>query len=403
MDKANSRKKILIVSHALELGGAERSLIGLLDAIDKEKYQVDLFLMRQEGELLRMIPDKVTLLPEISAYTVLARPMIEVLKERHLLLCAARMFGKIKASLYDKRHHYKDSGVALEYSHKYTCPFMPKIQPKEEYDVAISFLTPHYFVTKKVHARKKIAWIHTDYTNVPVNKKSESAMWGAYGTIVAISKAAATAFKKTFPNVKSNIIVMENILPQRFIEWQAKEKCELDHSCFKILSIGRFCTAKNFDNVPDICRRLTEMMGINIKWYLIGFGSDEQLIRQKIKENRMEDRVIILGKKSNPYPYIKECDLYVQPSRYEGKCVSVKEAQMLGKPVVITAYSTSSSQLENGVDGIIVPMDNEKCAMGIAELIKNRDKMQALSNNCRERDYSNQSEVKKIYAVFERN
>ena len=121
MDKANSRKKILIVSHALELGGAERSLIGLLDAIDKEKYQVDLFLMRHEGELLGMIPDKITLLPEISAYTVLARPMVEVLKERHLLLCAARMFGKIKASLYDKRHHYKDSGVALEYSHKYTC------------------------------------------------------------------------------------------------------------------------------------------------------------------------------------------------------------------------------------------------------------------------------------------
>lgn len=403
MDKANSRKKILILSHALELGGAERSLIGLLDAIDKEKYQVDLFLMRHEGELLGMIPDKVTLLPEISAYTVLARPMVEVLKERHLLLCAARMFGKIKASLYDKRHHYKDSGVALEYSHKYTCPFMPKIQSKMEYDVAISFLTPHYFVTKKVHARKKIAWIHTDYTNVQVNKKSESAMWGAYGTIVAISKAAATAFKKTFTNVKSDIIIMENILPQRLIEWQAKEKCELDPSCFKILSIGRFCTAKNFDNVPDICRRLTEMVGINIKWYLIGFGSDEQLIRQKIKANRMEDRVIILGKKSNPYPYIKVCDLYVQPSRYEGKCVSVKEAQMLGKPVVITAYSTSSSQLENGVDGIIVPMDNEKCAMGIAELIKNKDKMQALSNNCKERDYSNQSEVKKIYAVFERN
>lgn len=403
MDKANSRKKILIVSHALELGGAERSLIGLLDAIDKEKYQVDLFLMRHEGELLGMIPDKITLLPEISAYTVLARPMVEVLKERHLLLCAARMFGKIKASLYDKRHHYKDSGVALEYSHKYTCPFMPKIQPQKKYDVAISFLTPHYFVTKKVHATKKIAWIHTDYTNVPVNKKSESAMWGAYGTIVAISKAAATAFKKTFTNVKSDIIIMENILPQRLIEWQAKEKCEWDSSCFKILSIGRFCTAKNFDNVPDICRRLTEMMEINIKWFLIGFGSDEQLIRQKIKENRMEERVIILGKKSNPYPYIKACDLYVQPSRYEGKCVSVKEAQMLGKPVVITAYSTSSSQLENGVDGIIVPMDNEKCAMGIAELIKNTDKMQALSNNCRERDYSNQPEVKKIYAVFERN
>lgn len=400
MDKADHKKRILIVSHALELGGAERSLIGLLDAIDKEKYHVDLFLLRHEGELLGMIPSHINLLSEIPAYTVLARPMARILKEGHLLLCAARMFGKIAALLYDKRHHYKDSGVALEYSHKYTCTFMPQIQPEIKYDVAISFLTPHYFVTKKVHARKKIAWIHTDYTSVSINKKSESVMWGAYQTIIAISDAAANAFQKTFTDVKSDIIVMENIIPQRLIKRQAEEKCELDSSCFKILSIGRFCVAKNFDSVPNICKRLIEM-GINVKWFLIGFGRDEELIQEKIKENGMENRVIILGKKSNPYPYIKACDLYVQPSRYEGKCVSVKEAQMLGKPVVITAYATSYSQLETGVDGLIVPLDNKKCALEIANLIRNKDRMDMLSRNCVIRDYSNQSEVSKLYAIFE--
>lgn len=111
--------------------------------------------------------------------------------------------------------------------------------------------------------------------------------------------------------------------------------------------------------------------------------------------------MIILGKKSNPYPYIKACDLYVQPSRYEGKCVSVKEAQMLGKPVIITAYATASSQLENEVDGVIVPMDNETCSLEIAHLIKNKEKMNALSNNCKIRDYSNQTEVEKLYAMLE--
>lgn len=403
MDKEDKRKRILIVSHTLELGGAERSLIGLLDAIDTEKYHVDLFLMRQTGELLEMLPDKINLLPECPAYTVLARPMLEVLKEGHLLLCAARMFGKIKSYLYDKRHHYQESGVSLEYSHKYTCPLMPVIQPKMKYDVAISFLTPHYFVAKKVYARKKIAWIHTDYTNVSVNVASESAMWGAYDTVVSISDAAARAFRRVFNNVRSNIVIMENILPKKFIWDQAKEKCklpELDDTCFKILSIGRFCYAKNFDNVPSICKYLVKM-GINVRWYLIGFGNDEELIREKIRSNKMENRVIILGKKSNPYPYINSCDLYVQPSRYEGKCVSVKEAQMLGKPVVITDYATASSQLESGVDGIIVPMDNKNCALGIANLIRNKDKMKDLSSNCRKRDYSNQSEIDKLYTIFE--
>ena len=400
MDKKDNKKRILIVSHALELGGAERSLIGLLEAIETEQYYVDLFLMRHEGELMGMIPDHINLLPEIPSYTVLARPMIQILKEGHILLCAARLYGKVKAAFYDKRHHNEDSGVALEYSHKYTCPLMPRIQPKEEYDVAISFLTPHYFVAEKVRARKKIAWIHTDYTNVAVNVKSESAMWGAYDTIVSISEAAAQAFQKTFKNFDNRMVVIENILPQRFIEQQAEKKCDLNDSCIKLLSIGRFCTAKNFDNVPSICKYLTEM-GVNVKWYLMGFGNDERLIRNRIKENGVEDRVVILGKRSNPYPYVKACDLYVQPSRYEGKCVAVKEAQLLGKPVVITNYPTSSSQLEDGVDGIIVPLDNKKCAEGIADLLKNPELLRMLSENCRKRDYSNIGEIEKLIQIID--
>lgn len=402
MDKRDNKKRILIVSHALELGGAERSLIGLLDAIDKEKYHIDLFLMRHEGELLELIPRDINLLPEISAYTTLARPMVKILSEGHLLLCAARMFGKLKAAFYDRRHHYKDSNVALEYSHKYTCSLMPEIQPEMEYDVAISFLTPHYFVTKKVHAHKKIAWIHTDYTNVAVNVASESAMWGSYDTIMAISDASAQAFRKTFKNIKSNIVVMENILPQRFIVRQAEEKCELNDKSLKLLSIGRFCAAKNFDNVPYICRYLIEM-GLDVKWYLIGFGNDEGLIRSRIRETKMEERVIILGKKSNPYPYMIACDLYVQPSRYEGKCVAVKEAQLLGKPVVITNYATSSSQLKNGIDGIIVPLDNKKCAEEVGALLRDPELMQKLSDNCSKQDYSNAAEIKKLEQIIDEN
>ena len=326
--------------------------------------------------------------------------MVQILKEGHLLLGIARMYGKLKAAFYDRRHHYRDSDVALEYSHKYTCPLMPEIQPEVVYDTAISFLTPHYFVDKKVHARKKIAWIHTDYTNVAVNVVSESAMWGAYDTIMAISEAAAKAFCKTFQNLGSKVAVMENILPQSFILRQAEEYCELNDKSLTLLSIGRFCTAKNFDNVPYICRYLIEME-LNVKWYLIGYGNDEELIRSRIRETKMEDRVIILGKKSNPYPYIKACDLYVQPSRYEGKCVAVKEAQLLGKPVVITNYATSSSQLKNGTDGIIVPLDNKKCAEGIGNLLRKPEFMQKLSENCRNHDYSNAAEIKKLEQIID--
>ena len=398
------KKNILVVSHALELGGAERSLIGLLDAINPEQYAVDLFLLRHEGELMSAIPSHVTLLPQIPAYTVLARPMKDTLREGHILLTTARFAGKIAAGNYAKKHGHTESAVGLEYSHKFTCPFMPAIQPGKEYDLAISFLTPHYFVAKKVQAKKKIAWIHTDYSQVQVNATSELAMWDAYDFIASISDAVTDSFLSVFPSLKKKIVRIENILPAALIKEQANEfvpEEEMPSGGIRILSIGRLCYPKNFDNIPDICTQLLQKNN-NVYWYLIGFGPDEALIRQRIAEAGMEDHVILLGKKENPYPYIKACDLYVQPSRYEGKAVTVREAQMLGKPVVITRYATSASQLEEGVDGVIVPMDNEGCAAGIADLLRDPEKMARLSACCRLRDYTNASEVQKLYAIMEK-
>lgn len=397
------KKKLLIVSHALELGGAERSLIGLLDALAPALWDVDLFLLRHEGELIEDIPAYVNLLPAVPAYTVLARPMKDTLREGHFLLTAARLIGRTAAGRYAKKHNYAESTVGLEYSHKFTCPLMPKIHPDKEYDLAISFLTPHYFVAQKVRAKKKIAWIHTDYSRVQVNIPSETAMWSAYDHIASISDAVTESFLKLFPGLKHKIVLIENILPERFLKRQALEPTGTDmpaDGCIRLLSIGRYCTAKNFDNIPDICARLVSA-GLNVKWYIIGFGGEETLIRKKTEETGMGDRVILLGKKENPYPYIKACDLYVQPSRYEGKCVTVREAQMLGKPVVITRYATSASQLEDGVDGVIVPMDNEGCAEGIAALLQDPKKMRQLSDNCKARDYSNAQEVEKLYQLLE--
>lgn len=397
------KKKLLIVSHALELGGAERSLIGLLDALDPETWSIDLFLLRHEGELMDAIPAYVNLLPEIAAYTVLARPMKDTLKEGHVLLTGARIVGKFAAKHFEKAHGFTDSGVGIEYSHKYTYRLMPPIQPDTEYDLAVSFLTPHYICAHRVRAKKKIAWIHTDYSRVQVNAASETAMWDAYDYIASISDAVTDSFLKAFPTLADKIILIENILPTKLILRQANAFSvdkEMPLKGTSLLSIGRYCTAKNFDNVPDICSGLIQS-GLDVYWYIIGFGPDEQLIRQKIAEAGMENRVILLGKKENPYPYIKACDLYVQPSRYEGQCVTVREAQMLGKPVVITRYATSASQLEEGVDGVIVPVDNEGCAAGIAALLQSPEKMKMLSDTCLQRDYSNSKEANKIYQLME--
>lgn len=395
---AEKMKHILIFSHALELGGAERALIGLLHALNDPEVQVDLFLMRHEGTLMDQIPAHVRLLPELPQYASLAVPMKRVLQKGQLGVALGRICGKAAAKRRDQACGFTSgSVVGLEYSHKYTRPFMPTVGHRE-YDLAVSFLTPHYFVAEKVRAKKKIAWIHTDYTRIHLDRESESAMWSRYDHIASISDAVGECFTQVFPELADRLVKIENILPAELIRSAADGACPEDFprdGSLRLLSIGRYCEAKNFDNVPDICRKI-QKTGLDVKWYLIGFGDGEDLIRRKIAEAGMENHVIMLGKREDPYPYIAHCDLYVQPSRYEGNSVTVREAQVLGKPVVITRYATSASQLTEDVDGIIVPMDNDGCAAGIAKLLRDPDQMRSLSEACRHGDYANTAQAQKL-------
>lgn len=397
-------KRIIIFSHGMEIGGAERALLGILECIDTEKYDISLFLMKHKGELMRYIPDTVRLLPEIPQYASLAVPITDIIKRRQFGIVLGRIHGKIAAKIRIKQlKALRENEVALEYSHKYTRSKMPQIS-NVEYDLAISFLTPHYFVNEKVKAKKKAAWIHTDYTVVQVDVESQLKMWDKYDVIIAVSENVRRCFLKNFPSLINKVQVIENIMPMKYMIESTRaftvEQEMINDGSIKLLSIGRFCAAKNFDKVPSICRKL-RCIGLNVKWYLIGYGGDEKVIRQKIVENTMSDYVIILGKKENPYPYIKCCDLYVQPSRYEGKCVSVIEAQILKKPVIITDYPTAESQLVDGYDGVIVPMDSEACVQGIARVIKNKELQEILIRNTQEKDYSNVGKIKNIYQLLD--
>ena len=281
------KKKIIIVSHAMFLGGVEKSLLGLLEAFDYTQYDVDLFLLRHEGELLEYLPKEVNLLPEVKQYTVLARPMIDTLKEGHILLTLGRLYGRIKANKYIKQHHQTDSEVPIDYSHKYTYKLMPFINKDTNYDLAISFLTPHYIVSHKVNAKKKIAWIHTDYGHLETDIESQLNMWDSYDYIASISQAVTTNFLKNFPQLEDKIIEIPNILPIKLISKQADEfdvsNEMIDDGSIKLLSIGRYCEAKNFDNVPFICKRILEL-GLKVKWYIIGYGGDEERIKKSIRE-----------------------------------------------------------------------------------------------------------------------
>lgn len=383
------------------IGGAERSLLGLFEVIDYAQYDVSLFLYRHEGEFLSYIPEQVNLLPPMGAYGTFDVPIRSLLFSQRWIFGIARLLSKVALKMHCLiSGEKKGVWMSMQYTARYLLPLLPEIPG--EYDLGVMFLGVADPLVQKVKARKKVAWCHTDYDALYPDKAMDRKTYQAMDCIVFVSDACRDKMVRFYSELFDKTQVIENILAEKLMTQQSGipiDDMPSPKDGHVLLSIGRYCNAKNFDNIPDICARLIQA-GLDVKWYIIGYGGDEPLIRQRIADAHMEDHVILLGKKENPYPYIKACDLYVQPSRYEGKCVTVREAQILGKPVVITRYATSSSQLENGVDGVIVPMDNEGCAEGIAALLRNPEKMRQLSENCKNRDYSNAAEVEKIYQLM---
>ena len=390
-------KKVLVASFDMEVGGVERSLISMLHNFDY-KYDVDLMLYSHTGDFMDLLPKSPNLLPENKKYKTFRMPIAQIVKQGNIHMAISRVYSILESKLASKIKGLDESVYAqMQYMWKNSLYFLPK--HKKKYDVAISYLWPHYFVAQKVDAKVKIAWIHTDYSKLETDIEVDLKMWDQFDYIVAVSQECKNAFLEKYNKLKDKVIVIENITSPIFIETMAKEEVENplnDGDCFKIVSVARLSYAKGIDNAVRALKILVDKGYDNIKWYVVGYGGDEILIRNLIKENEF----ILLGKKINPYPYMKSADLYVQPSRYEGKAVTVCEAQILSKPVLITNYTTAKSQIKDGFDGCITELSVEGIANGIEKLYKNKDLREKLSNNCKNTNYSNKDELQKLYELF---
>ena len=395
------RPRILIAMHYMELGGAESALLGLLLAHDSEKADIDLFLYDHVGELMQYIPSSVNLLPKIEAYSMLERPISELLRKGYWGVALSRALARYFARQEKKNNKEKLDDISVYYYiSKLVNPFLPKINPSVEYDLAISFLQPHLYVLKKVRARKKLAWLHTDYSKVFVSQKEE-AVWSKFNYIAAISEDVGHSFVNRFPSLNSKIIPVENILSSKFIRERAMENdVSLPGNSIRLLTIGRYSYPKKLEDIPVLTASLQKIFP-DLKWYIIGYGNpnEEKKIFDSINLAGVKDNVVLLGKKTNPYPYIKACDIYVQPSRYEGKSITVREAQILCKPVIVTAYPTATSQIRDGVDGVIVPLEIEQCANAMISFLKDKEKQEKIINYLSAHDFGNEIEINKIYQL----
>lgn len=390
-------KNILIASFDLEVGGVERSLINMLSNFDYKKYNVDLMLYSHTGEFMQLLPPFPSLIEESSIYKTFRMSIKDTIKSGEWMIGIARLLAKFRTNIFSSG---ENSYTQMQYMWKYSIPFLPKSE--KEYDVAISYLWPHYYVAEQIKATKKIAWVHTDFSIIQTDVRMDLKMWNKFDYIAAVSEECGKAFISKYPTLEKKVIIQENIITSDIVRNLANEQLEnpmVFDKRFKLLTVARLSHAKGIDQAIEAFKELRMKGYENIAWYVVGYGGEENMLRSLIAKYGLEDSFILLGKKNNPYPFIQACDLYVQPSRYEGKAVTVTEAKMLGKPIVITNYPTAKSQLESGVDGYICPLGVKGLVEGIKTLMDNTELRMELTNKVKLTNYSNETELEKIYSL----
>jgi len=391
-------KKILISSFDMEVGGVERSLISMLNNFDYDQFDVDLFLYSQSGDFLELLPGDVKLLDEINEYKTVRQSIKAIFKQGLWFLGFARLLAKIRTLFYgNEENGYMQTQLIWQYC----LPLFPS--RAKEYDIAISYLWPHHYVAKKVNAKVKVAWIHTDYSAIATDIEADLSIWKEFDYIVSISSDCSKTFVEKYPMLQDKLLVVENITAPDFITKMSMEKLDDDmfvKDDFNLLSVGRLCHPKAIDKAIKALHIVHQNGFKNIKWFVIGDGPDRKMLEQLISQYNLTKSFILLGKINNPYPYMKVCDLYVQPSRYEGKAVAVTEAKILSKPILITNYPTAKSQITSGTDGVICGNSIEDLAESIIELHQNKKLQNSLSQYCSIQDYGNSNELKKLYSMI---
>ena len=391
-------KKLLFVIDSLNSGGAEKSLTSLLNLLDYSRYQVDVMLMSREGLFLPLLPKKVNLLDPPVCMTNRKNGPMYLLKNflfRELFAYLALSIS-IRLPIYAKKYH----GAQLSWK------WLGKIMNKHEksYDVAIAYSQgmPTYFVADKVSAKLKLSWVNIDYKEAGYNKHFDKPFYEKFNKTITVSHLNHNIFTEVFPEFKNQTAIIYDIISSEFVNQLACSEGGFTDSYdgIKLLSIGRLTPQKGYDLAIEACRKL-KSDGIPFKWYIIGEGELREQILEQIEQYGLQEHLILLGTFSNPYPFIKQCDIYVQPSKFEGYGLAIAEARILRKPIVTTNFSVVHNQIVHESNGLIVNMNAEDLYKGIRRMIVDEMLRKRVVTQLMTEQVGTEKEIYKFYSLVE--
>jgi glycosyltransferase involved in cell wall biosynthesis len=395
------KKKIVFMVINMNIGGTEKALLNMINEMPKDRYEITILMLEKYGGFLDAIPNEVRVeyLEDYAAYKhLLNRPVktlvVELIKQGKILnsitLSCVHTLSKIS---HNKMLYYN-----------YVLKNLPEY--KNKYDVAIAYAGPmdfiSYFVVKKIKAEKRIQWVHFDVTKIGFDARLCKKLYNMFDKIYVVSNEAEKKLISKVPSIKGKTEVFINLISKNAILSQSKsgKGFDDDFDGTRILTVGRLSKEKGQDLAIEALTKLIKE-GLNVRWYCLGEGKERGRYEQLIKDYNLQDNFFLLGSNPNPYPFIAECDIYVQPSRHEGYCITISEAKGLNKPIVTTNFTGAKEQITDNVTGLIVGINSNEIYYGVKKLLSDAKQRYKLINSLEKEETHQLKEIAIFKTEFE--
>lgn len=397
-------KKVLILIHDMEIGGAQKSLLSFCQTFVTsaltEKYEIHLMPIKPTGTFYSQIPKEIKIVqPPRELRWLGSKFDVSLLKK----------YGSCRAVMGEAAWLIR-SNLKL-FSGKYNVQqrlwscwknFLPAYETS--YDVVISYMdgVPNYYAMEKIQAKKKVLWVHNEYQKLGYDSAFDKVYFENCDQIITISDQCRQCILDEFPFAVLKTHVLENISSGQQVIARSMEGTaeEFETDCgWKLLSVGRLNPQKGYDLAIEAAKIMRDT-GLRFTWLIVGEGTERETLQQMIDSHDLGGYFKMIGARTNPYVYMRACDVLVQSSRMEGKSVVLDEVKMLCKPIVVTNYTTVYDSIEHGKSGWIVEMHPEAIAQGIISMCEDagrRESLQTYLENCPK---GNESELQKYIDVM---
>jgi len=389
----NTMKKVAILLPWLKMGGTNKVAINFINELS-QYCEVTLILTQNTGELLENVNGNIqVLIDKMVDYKELVKTDLKG-------LCFKNILQDI--------HYYRiiKSGKDSIDNYKY---IVDRTRPvtEEEFDCAISYhgQSPERLLNLlyRIKAKKKVAWIHGEMSFSQDKCKRLRKYYNQVDYLFFVSGPTKESFQRIIPFDEKKAVIYYNPIDKQDILQRSLEAIDIewDETFSNLVTVGRISSEKGQDMVPLIVRKLLDR-GHSVRWYLIGDGNDRKRIEKLCAEYDVESSVIFTGVKTNPYVYMKACDLYIQPSYTEGFSTTICEAAILGKAIIGTEPSGGiRDQITDGYDGMIVKAEPDAIADAIEELLDNHTLKEQFEERIVLKDFEGKGEIQKFLAIME--